>query len=274
MSQLVQIRRSSPRHRQIRRGAAALLCLLVGFASVVPAFARAAELESQGEGTAPPGGMPGLEEGPELEPVGEETALEEAAPALVEEVEQEVVVPEAPAPPPEAPPSAETAVEPTEAAEAPPPELPPPNAPPSYEQESGPSYEAAPANAGVVENETLAAPPSAVARPQPQEEAMPMTRIAPEPAPPPSAPLEAPARVSQPVATPVGREEAPPTRGHDFHVVRPGESLWSVASALLPLAASNAEIAAEVQRLWQLNQERIGTGDPSLIYAGTVLRLN
>jgi hypothetical protein len=28
-----------------------------------------------------------------------------------------------------------------------------------------------------------------------------------------------------------------------------------------------------VNRLWQLNEERIGTGDPSLLHVGTLLKL-
>jgi hypothetical protein len=55
--------------------------------------------------------------------------------------------------------------------------------------------------------------------------------------------------------------------------VRPGESLWSIATALLPSGAGNVEIVAKVHRLWRLNAARIGTGDPNLILVGTRLRL-
>lgn len=58
-----------------------------------------------------------------------------------------------------------------------------------------------------------------------------------------------------------------------FHVVLPGESLWSIASALLDADASPADVAVEVRRLWRLNAERIGTGDPSLLRIGVRLRL-
>jgi Tfp pilus assembly protein FimV len=79
---------------------------------------------------------------------------------------------------------------------------------------------------------------------------------------------------ASPATPPAGVAEAPGTlQGHRLHTVRPGESLWSIATALLPPGAGNAEIAAEVQRLWQLNADRIGTGDPNLILVGTVLRL-
>jgi hypothetical protein len=58
-----------------------------------------------------------------------------------------------------------------------------------------------------------------------------------------------------------------------FHVVLPGESLWSIASALLDADASPAAVALEVRRLWRLNAARIGTGDPSLLRIGVRLRL-
>jgi Tfp pilus assembly protein FimV len=58
-----------------------------------------------------------------------------------------------------------------------------------------------------------------------------------------------------------------------FRVVRPGESLWSIASALLDADASPAAVALEVLRLWRLNEARIGTGDPNLLRIGVRLRL-
>jgi nucleoid-associated protein YgaU len=61
--------------------------------------------------------------------------------------------------------------------------------------------------------------------------------------------------------------------GQRSHVVRPGESLWSIASDLLGSGASAARISREVGRLWQLNQDRIGSGDPDVITAGTTLIL-
>jgi len=56
------------------------------------------------------------------------------------------------------------------------------------------------------------------------------------------------------------------------HRVRPGESLWLIAEQTLGGQANDAQVAAEVQRLWQLNAARIGTGDPNLVYAGQELR--
>jgi nucleoid-associated protein YgaU len=57
------------------------------------------------------------------------------------------------------------------------------------------------------------------------------------------------------------------------HVVQRGESLWSIASDRLGDGASAAQVSREVSRLWELNEERIGTGSPDLLYAGTRLRL-
>jgi LysM domain-containing protein len=61
--------------------------------------------------------------------------------------------------------------------------------------------------------------------------------------------------------------------GSRFHVVRPGESLWSIAKGLLGSDASVARVARKVDRLWELNKDRIATGDPDLLRVGTELRL-
>jgi hypothetical protein len=52
-----------------------------------------------------------------------------------------------------------------------------------------------------------------------------------------------------------------------------GESLWAIASDILGSDATPARVAREVHRLWQLNRERIGTGDPDLLLIGTKLAL-
>jgi nucleoid-associated protein YgaU len=62
-------------------------------------------------------------------------------------------------------------------------------------------------------------------------------------------------------------------RGDRFHVVQRGESLWSIAKDLLGDEASVARIAREVNRLWELNSDRIGTGDRDLLMVGTRLAL-
>jgi LysM domain len=63
------------------------------------------------------------------------------------------------------------------------------------------------------------------------------------------------------------------TDGARFHVVQRGESLWSIASDRLGERAGVAQVAGEVDRLWQLNEDRIASGSPDLLYAGTRLRL-
>jgi hypothetical protein len=67
-----------------------------------------------------------------------------------------------------------------------------------------------------------------------------------------------------------GRRARP---GDRIHVVVAGESLWAIGSDLLGRDASAAQVAREVQRLWELNRDRIGTGDPDLLYVGTKLML-
>jgi Tfp pilus assembly protein FimV len=61
--------------------------------------------------------------------------------------------------------------------------------------------------------------------------------------------------------------------GAQTYLVRPGDSLWSIAKALLGPEASPAQVAHAVHRLWALNAERIGTGNPNLIIAGERLRM-
>jgi nucleoid-associated protein YgaU len=55
--------------------------------------------------------------------------------------------------------------------------------------------------------------------------------------------------------------------------VVPGDSLWSIARRILGSEASNSQLADQVTRLWVLNDQRIGTGDPDLLHVGTLLRL-
>ena len=53
-------------------------------------------------------------------------------------------------------------------------------------------------------------------------------------------------------------------------VVRPGDSLWSIAAGLLPAGAPDAEVTAAWHRLHRTNLARIGA-DPDLILPGTRL---
>lgn len=255
--------RSRPR-LAIRAVAAALSVVLV-LGAVSPGFALASEADSEQEGAVPPGALPGLEEGPELEPGGEETVLEAGAASGGEEGEEGPPLESEPAqesepPPPEAPP----------ASEVPPVSEPPPG--PTYSPAGEPATQTAPP--APVENEPLPAPASPQPAPQAQPEAGAEGAV-PE-APPPVRSPEAPEpEAAQPPALPAGRSDAAGSlAGQPVHVVRVGECLWSIAEALLPGGVDNAEVAAEVQRLWKLNAQRIGTGDPSLLYAGTELRLH
>jgi LysM domain len=75
-----------------------------------------------------------------------------------------------------------------------------------------------------------------------------------------------------PAAPPVARSERA-SRGDRFHVVQPGESLWTIARDLTGKDASVVAVAREVNALWELNDARIGTGDPDLLMAGTRLAL-
>jgi outer membrane biosynthesis protein TonB len=261
--------RSRPR-LGIRVLAASLSVVLV-FGSIAPGVAFAGEADSEQEGSAPPGALPGLEEGPELESGGEETPLEELpgivgagveaeeGPPLETEPAQEAELP--PAPPEEPVPQTEPPVASEEPASAPSP---------------GPEYETAtePPPAAPVENQALTAPESSP--PAHQNQAAPeAVQASPETSPPASPPEEAPPpEGGQPPAVPVQRDASPGSlAGHRVHVVRAGECLWSIAEALLPAGANTAEVAAEVQRLWRLNASRIGTGDPSLVFSGTELTL-
>jgi hypothetical protein len=249
---------------------ATVLSAVLAFGSVAPGVAFAGEADSEQEGSAPPGALPGLEEGAELEPGGEESVLEQIPGSLFPggEVEEEAPLEPEPAQEPEPPPPATVPPAATEA--APPVEAAPPGT------EYGPSYEpAAPSSTAPVEGDALTAPPPsppAAQNEQHSESAAQPATEAPAPAPPAE---QAPVPESSPPATlPSQPSEVPGgLSGRGVHTVRSGECLWAIATALLPAGANNAEIAAEVQRLWRLNAGRIGTGDPSLIYAGTELRL-
>jgi hypothetical protein len=87
-----------------------------------------------------------------------------------------------------------------------------------------------------------------------------------------SAPYASPTDAQLDGVVPAPSTTPPPGLGR-FHVVRPGESLWSIASELLGRDAPPAEIALEVGRLWLLNKERIASGDPDLLAIGVRLRL-
>jgi hypothetical protein len=271
-------KRRSPRPLA-RRIVAAALSASLALGTVSPAAALASEADSEGEGAAAPGAIEG---GPEDE---EETALEEVPGSVVDGDSEE----SGEGPPVEAEPQRESelpAVSGAEedeeevngaATEALPEVVQPPAAEAPSATESGPAYEPALAPPPIqpVENQPLSAPPSPVAESEPPPPPR-VKQLAPQPSPPPepAAPSDEEPPPPRPAAVPAERQ-APRSgiAGGDFHTVRSGESLWSIAAALLPAGAGNAEIAAEVKRLWRLNASRIGTGDPNLLMVGTRLRL-
>ncbi|MBS1861127.1 MAG: LysM peptidoglycan-binding domain-containing protein [Actinobacteria bacterium] len=266
----------------MRRTLALVLAVAFILTSVSPAWALEIGAEAEGEGSAAPGTLPGLEAGPELE--GGETVLGEEAPLAGEEVEEEVVVPVEPESPEAAPASPAPVEEPQPEVvvipEAVPPPAPAPSATPTYEAEPPPTYETEAATPAVVHGEAIVAPaepqrPAHAGSPPPVQG---VPEVAPvvEAPPPATSPVEAPEPAPSPPAVqqPAVVEAPGALQGHRSHTVRPGESLWSIATALLPPGAGNADIAREVRRLWRLNADRIGTGDPNLILVGTELRLH
>jgi len=83
------------------------------------------------------------------------------------------------------------------------------------------------------------------------------------------------AAASPPTTAAVSQPGSPADRlitGQSY-TVRAGDSLWSIARRLLGPEATAGRVAREVNRLWELNRDRIGTGNPSLIHVGTVLKL-
>jgi hypothetical protein len=74
-------------------------------------------------------------------------------------------------------------------------------------------------------------------------------------------------------SAPAQTAPSPVARDMRVHVVQAGESLWSIARKLLGPDASPAQIARQVERLWELNKDRIGTGDPDVLKVGTRLIL-
>jgi hypothetical protein len=199
---------------------------------------------------------------------------------------------QAPVEPPVEPASAPLEVAPPEQAPVDPPPPAPPTAPTPAPQSAPPAREQSPV--AEPDERHPAGPRTRRSRPQPRlkpRQPAPQAVTESEPAPravteperarqptpaPPSVDAVAPAEstasvtVSQPVQAPWPRSGSITGR---FYTVRPGDSLWSIARRLLGPGASAGQIAREVNRLWELNRERIGTGNPSLIHVGTVLRL-
>jgi nucleoid-associated protein YgaU len=243
-----------------RRLLALVLCAMLTLGVTFPGFAFAGEADSEGEGTAAPIEVPVGP--PDFDPGGEETDLEEAPVGGEEggavEAEAEVGL--------EAPPTEEATGVATEApveAVPLPPVDPPELAISTPEPEPVPQGTSDPSEP--VANESIVAPRQnrvehhAASESAVSDEAT-RSQLASQAAPP------------QPVAL----TQADPGRslaGKDSYIVQPGDCLWHIAASLLSASADTDAIAAKVEHLWRLNEDRIGTGDPNLIYAGTELRL-
>jgi len=284
-------RRQTPPRKGVRKLAMlAVAAGLLPFAAPHAANAQSAAPEPEAEGgvedgfspdaenplpggdgsPAPAGEAPGPAEPPPTtgpEEGGSEAPLE---PGPTEEVLETPPAEPTPAtPPPESTPPA------PQAAPAPPPPVaptPPPAAPAQPTPTATPAQplqapEPVRANQAGTRVEALDAPVSVRRAPAaPVEVRAPRVRSQPQPeARVPIVQTSKPAAPAKPAAA---KPEA------DSHVVQAGQSLWSIAQQRLGQGASAAAVAAEVDRLWRLNADRIGTGDPSLLPAGTELKLN
>jgi LysM domain len=179
--------------------------------------------------------------------------------------EMDPPAPPAPAPPAPAAPPATPAPPPAASLPAPPPEPQPttPGKPHEPEDPAAGGMKRKPDRSSERRRRGAVPPPAAV----------PLAPPPPIGAPPAPAPVNSFAVTQPPPQDPT---TAAPTEARvtgQSYRVRAGDSLWSIARRLLGGAASDAQLAREVARLWRLNEDRIGTGDPDLLFVGTVLRL-
>lgn len=262
-----------------RRVSAALAAGLLAFSAGAPVAAVAVEPDTDREGEVPPqvenpndlvGGDDDDDPGgddtdtpsdddpgePPATPGGEENGGPVAQPpALVREPLVEEPTPQPPSTTPATPgaqprPNEEAAPAPPRSPEASPRSAQPKNPAKTKQHRRGPSQ-----------------PARQVARTPPTPSSVPT---------PAAAPVEQSQSAAARTASPAGAEAGAPAavaRSARTYVVRSGDNLWSIARGLLGVEASPAKIAGEVHRLWRLNAERIGTGDPDLIMVGQTLRL-
>ncbi len=108
----------------------------------------------------------------------------------------------------------------------------------------------------------------------------PSASTAPEPAPSPSgqgrSASTSPGATTRPTPRVTATSDAGPAQRRQRVsarriVVRPGDSLWSIAAAQLPPDADAAAITSAWHRWWRLNEAVIGA-DPDVILPGQVLR--
>jgi hypothetical protein len=243
-----------------RRLLALVLCAMLVVGGTFPGFAVAGEADSEGEGTTPPIEVPVGP--PDFDPGGEETGLEEEGPDSEGEEAGAVVEPEVEVEP-EAPVPAEVlGAAPEVSVESPPP-APAPEPATAAAPEPGPQAATEPAEP--IANQSIVAPKQKTggrtasasvdsSEAPPAEEESPPPSQAPVPGVPP---------------TDQGRNLG----GKNSYVVQPGDCLSCIAADLLPAGSDARAIEEKVAELWRINSARIGTGDPNLIYPGTVLRL-
>jgi hypothetical protein len=251
-----------------RRLLAMILAAMLAFGSGLPGAAAATEGDTEGEGAAAPIEAPA----PDFDPGGEETALEEVPAASVTEEGGAVEVEpeheaEAPATTEATSGAAESGAEDDQAQ---PVEV-PPVAPSAPEPESTLQKADETAASEPVANQSITAPaqPSADRHVSRDHEAS-ATGTS-----PPAEPSVEETPSAPPPSSPA-RPDAEPARhlaGEDEYVVQLGDCLWHIAEALLPADSTDLEIERKVEYLWRLNEDRIGSGDPDVIYAGTRLRL-
>jgi LysM domain len=293
-----------------RRVQAALATGVLALSVAAPGAAAAAGPDRQREGAAAPVQLRGDIDAPDFDPGGDTALPFEVAPSPTSPVvgggsqdsgdgppveSDPVVDPDArllapTTPATQAPPTETDApVPPAEVAPAVPPAESAPGPPAPRAGERG-TIEAPPGNAEI-RTAPDATPKSA---PEPkQEESDRRRRDTSEtsaPAEPPQAPTIHVPQSSAPAAplpaaavaetAPVVQATAPSEASQPplpetarWHVVEAGESLWSIARRLLGPDASPGRIAREVDRLWELNRDRIGTGDPDMLMVGVKLRL-
>jgi nucleoid-associated protein YgaU len=281
-----------------RRTQAALAAGLLAFsAGASPALAQVPEVDQQQE-TAPGGEPPGLS--PDFDPGGDDTfdyntapvpggpeaggeedeglgapletepPTDIEAPPVVEDTPEPPPAPPAPAPAPAPAAAPAPAPAPPPAAVAPaPPAAPAPAVPPAAELEQ-PAPQPEPRKTSMKRKIPTRDPKTH------KVEHRPVIGTGPARPPESRAPdVQQAAAPASSTTVPVSQPSAPtsgPINGPSY-TVRAGDSLWSMARRLLGPDASAGRIAREVNRLWQLNQDRIGTGNPSLIHVGTVLEL-
>lgn len=251
-----------------RRLLALTLVVMLVFGSTFPGFAWAGETDSEGEGSVPPVEVPVA---PDFDPGGGEEGLEET-PATGDEEEGGAVEAEAEVEIEVPPASEEVTGAATEAPveAAPPPAVDPPPIPGTPTPGDQPVQQEAAEPTEPVANQPITAPAQATAERSTASAGGGSGEAAASPG---STQQEAPSSSPpQPVAV-AAPDPSQNLVGEDTYVVQPGDCLSFIAARLLPGGAGNEAVASKVAELWRLNKDRIGTGDPNLIYAGTELRL-